>query len=761
MYILFQASAGSGKTYQLSLYYLKLLKEISSQNSEALRQILATTFTNKAVYEMKERIIAFLKEIALQTPKGKRLSEETELTPEEAEKFLEDLFLNYDYLEIKTIDRFLLKLFRGLAYELNLPPDFNINSTLETSLLEKALLGLFERAIKEKEVWKFLERFVDFLLSAEETLSLNFKAKLLRELNKITELSTYKEEFIFLKKRDIVPSEEIIPYLRGFFYFKLWSLLKEELEKILIDTGDLYLGIWKEKLASQITEDFLPWIYLKLGNLQAFIIDEFQDTDKLQWIALSPIIEDLISQGKTFIIAGDTKQCLYRWKGGDPSLIKAVKQIFKPYGLNFLPLSQNFRSCQNIVSFNNLFFSLLKDESELKKKILERVVFGKNFKEREEDLLEVALSEFDELFSQITQNATKNLDGKIFIELLDWTKFPKKISPDEKQEFIYQRIEKILRELKEEDQLGDTAILLRENKDISELSSYLLSYGYEVVGSSLLKLKESSLLNTLLAYIKLLIHPQDEISITTIILGVLRDKGREILSHYQKFRLYYNRSYTLSQYLQENERKLWNTYFAIPLNKGYFLNLYQYLRYLINTFSLENLFPEEKPYLYKFLSFILHEISKETDLWSILTNWETFAEKEGLNLPEEKNAVQILTIHLSKGLEFQNVITPLNFTLRPYRPPLSILCTEDKIYRGKKEDLPPPIRKIYYSERIQHAMEIFNLLYVAFTRAIRNLYIIVPKGSTYLASEIFLQVYEVFKERYLSPENYNFVKERI
>ncbi|MFN3921352.1 MAG: UvrD-helicase domain-containing protein [Caldimicrobium sp.] len=758
MHLLFQASAGSGKTYKLSLFYLKLLKKLYSQNSEALRQIFATTFTNKAVYEMKERIISFLKEIILQTEKGKSIAEETALSPEEAEKCLEEIFLNYDYLEIKTIDSFLLKLFRGLAYELNLPPNFRIKSILETSLLEKALLALFDRATQEEEVWTFLGRFVDFLISEEDSLSLNFKAKLLRELNKVIELSTYKEEFIFFKKNELSPSGESSSFQRGFFYFKLWSLLKEELEKILIDTGDLYLGIWKEKLASQITENFFPWIYLKLGNLQAFIIDEFQDTDKLQWIALSPIIEDLISQGKFFIIAGDSKQCLYRWKGADPSLMKSVKETLEPYGLYLSPLSHNFRSCENIVSFNNLFFSLLKEDGELKKKILERVVFGKTVKEREEDLLEYAMKEFDGLFSHITQSSIKNLNGSIFVEFIDFTNFPKKLSSKDRQKFIYERIEKILRELQEENLLEDTAILLRENEDISELSSYLISCGFEVVGSSLLKLKESPLLNTLLAYIKLLIDPKDEISITTVLLGILKDKGREILSHFQKFKHYSNKSFTLSQYLQVYEDELWKTYFENPLTKGNFLNLYQYLRYVVNTFSLENLFPDEKPYLYKFLSFILHEISKETDLWSIVRNWETYSEKEGLNLPEEKESIQILTIHLSKGLEFQNVIIPLNFTLRPYRPPLFSLFTKEGIYRGKKEDLPPHIRKLYYTERIQKDLEIFNLLYVAFTRAIKNLYILVPKGTNYLASEIFLQVYERLKERYL--QNGSFVIER-
>ncbi len=762
MHLLFQASAGSGKTYQLSLHYLKLLKTLISQDSSALREILATTFTNKAVYEMKERIISFLKEIAKQSDRGEKLSAESGLTAEEAEKILEEIFLHYDYLEIKTIDSFLLKLFRGLAYELNLPPKFVIKSSIETSHLEKTLLKLFERANKEKEVWNLLERFTEFLLTKEKVLTLNFKVKLLNELNRMIELSTYKEELLLYRKSEVSPSEDNVSSLRGYFYFKLWSYLKEELEKVLLEAGHLYLGIWKEKLAYQIKEDFLPWIYLKLGNLQAFIIDEFQDTDKLQWNVLTPLVEDLISQGKSLIIAGDTKQCLYRWKGGDPALMREVKEKLNPYNLNLVSLSKNFRSCGNLVTFCNEFFSLLKENLELKRSFMERLIYGKNPEEEiDEELIEVAFSEFDELFAQIHQSASKNLKGKVIIDFIDLTKLHRILDNEIKQRYLFQKIEEILQELEEKGEIENTAILLRENKDISELSSYLVSRGYKIIGSSLLKLKESSLLNTLLAYIKLLSHPEDEIAIATVLLGILQEKGRYILAQYQKLRPYKSKSFTLKAYLEEYEKEIWKSTFEVPLNKGYFLNLYQFIRYLVYTFELEDKFPEERPFLNRFLSFILGEISAESDYWSILSNWESLSEREGLSLPQEKEAIQILTIHLSKGLEFQNVILPLNFNYKYSRSKPSLFFTEDGIYRGKKEELPASVAKIYYLEKIQQAMEVFNLLYVAFTRAIKNLYILVPMGPNFLVAELFVRAYEVLKERGFHPQKYNFLQERL
>ncbi|MFN3505405.1 MAG: UvrD-helicase domain-containing protein [Caldimicrobium sp.] len=757
MLILFHASAGSGKTYQLALSYLKLLKEVFFREPEAIREILATTFTNKAVFEMKERIINFLKEIALRTEKGKILAKETQIGAEEAENLLEKIFCHYDYIKIKTIDSFLLKLFRGLAYELNLPPYLQIKTYLETSHLEKALIELFKKALEKREIQDILENYVKSLLSAEDTITLNIKAKLIRELDTFVKVSTYREDLIYLNLNDIKPSEEDLASQMGFYCYKLWTHLKEALEIVLMEAGDIYLGIWKEKLANQITKDFLPWIYLKLGNVKAFIIDEFQDTDKLQWLVLKPIIDDLISQGRSFIIAGDTKQCLYRWKGSDPTLIRDIENKLKPYGLNKNYLKKNFRSCINLITFNNLFFTILKDNMELKRELIKELVFGKTPKEDiPEDLLERAIEEFDYLFSEISQDEVKALEGRVYLHLPSSDTKEKIRNGKEEKIKLYQKIESILTELKEKGQLENTAILLRENKDINELATYLISRGFSVIGSSLLKLKESLLINILMAYLKLLVHPKDELAITTILLGMDREKGREILSKYQILRRQKRADYLLSDYLKSYYEDFWNTYIDAPLQKASFLNIYQFFRYLINNFQLEDKFPEERLYLYKFLSFILNETSKGLDLWSILLNWEKVSEEEGLELPQEKEAIQILTIHLSKGLEFKNVILPLNFSVKGYRAPLSLFITEQGIFKGRLEYLPPFIKEAYYEEKILHALEFFNLIYVAFTRAIQNLYILGMPNT--FATKFFEKIYSKIKD---CPDfkDYNFLIE--
>ncbi|RKX63353.1 MAG: hypothetical protein DRP34_02220, partial [Thermodesulfobacteriota bacterium] len=194
--IIYNASAGSGKTYQLSLNYLKLLNQLQKEGIFNLKNLLAIAFTNKASFEMKERIISFLKEISNNTERGKLLSKETGITSEIANNLLEEIFLNYDSFQIKTIDSFLLNLYKALSYELDILSDFQIKTYIEEDLIEKALNKLFEEAKQKEELLSFLETFVNYLFETEDKLKIDMKNKLVKSLEKILQKITYKKELI-------------------------------------------------------------------------------------------------------------------------------------------------------------------------------------------------------------------------------------------------------------------------------------------------------------------------------------------------------------------------------------------------------------------------------------------------------------------------------------------------------------------------------------------------------------------------------------
>ncbi len=160
-----RASAGAGKTYQLSLRYLRLLKKLGRPHPQNLRQIVAITFTNKAAAEMKERILRFLKEIALDTSFGQRLSKETGLSHEEALAWLETIILHYSDFHVRTIDSLLFAILKGLSFELGLKPEAKVLFNQEL-ILNEAFDVLLARLTEDtRSLW---EEALDTYLAVDE-----------------------------------------------------------------------------------------------------------------------------------------------------------------------------------------------------------------------------------------------------------------------------------------------------------------------------------------------------------------------------------------------------------------------------------------------------------------------------------------------------------------------------------------------------------------------------------------------------------------
>ncbi len=198
-------------------------------------------------------------------------------------------------------------------------------------------------------------------------------------------------------------------------------------------------------------------------------------------------------------------------------------------------------------------------------------------------------------------------------------------------------------------------------------------------------------------------------SLATVLLKFFDEKGITLLKTYQKFKTHTKSNLSLSEYLKYNENEFYEQNIKNPLERAYLMNLYQYLRFLVSRFKLEEKFPEEKPYLTKFLTMALSFTAQGGEIRDFLKAYPKLSEEE-IELSLEEAPLKILTIHASKGLEFKNVIVPLNFSLKNYTPKLQLLFSERGIHRGKKEELSEELLKIYYLEKIKHSLEIFNLL---------------------------------------------------
>ncbi|MCB0466341.1 MAG: UvrD-helicase domain-containing protein, partial [Aequorivita sp.] len=432
---IYDAAAGSGKTFTLVKEYLKQI--LSSKSEDYFKHLLAITFTNKAVAEMKQRIVETLvnfseeKSTMEPLPMMLKIAEETEKSLSEiqiqSQKILKNLLHNYAAFSIETIDRFNHRLIRTFARDLKLATNFEV--TLETNeLLAEAVDLLLSKAGENKEItkvlldfamektdddksWdisrdianaakllynendsghvsilkqKSLEDFLEFkkqLIHKKEKLSKEIEIIASQTLQLIEEsglqfddfsgsylpkhfqnLATGRYDLNFgakwqetMSEKPLYPTrvtaaigaiiDELTPnfiinfqqtkelvfkvllvenLLKNITPLSVINLVNQEIENIKEEKNVLPISEFNSLINKEIKNQPAPFIYERLGEkYRHFFIDEFQDTSKLQWENLIPLIDNALSQqleptSGSLLLVGDAKQSIYRWRGGLP-----------------------------------------------------------------------------------------------------------------------------------------------------------------------------------------------------------------------------------------------------------------------------------------------------------------------------------------------------------------------------------------------------------------------------------------------------------
>ena len=224
---IYNASAGSGKTFTLVKEYLKIL--FKSEKREPFKHILAITFTNKAVAEMKERIIDTLKQFSDKTIVSQQNSmflaicEELEIEALtlhlKSKKLLETILHNYASFDVSTIDGFTHKLVRTFAHDLKLPLNFEVELDQET-LLNEAVDSLISKAGIEKKLTKVLVDFAIEKADDDKSWDLSF------DFNKIAKLLINENDIPFIETFKEKPIDRI--YINAGIYIFSQSILKND-----------------------------------------------------------------------------------------------------------------------------------------------------------------------------------------------------------------------------------------------------------------------------------------------------------------------------------------------------------------------------------------------------------------------------------------------------------------------------------------------------------------------------------------------------
>ena len=839
-YNIYNASAGSGKTFNLVKEYLKIL--LTSDSLDSYKKILSITFTNKAVNEMKGRIIEGLHDLTkLDSATGinpmlELIKKETALTDEQIQlksvSILKSILINYASFEVSTIDKFTQKIIRNFAYEIKLPVNYEVEIKAQ-DLLEEATAKLISQAGKDKELTSVLINFsfeksandkswdieydlnnisklllnenhfeqinelhekslVDFenlkkgiddskvkieseIINAAETCLQLIYSKTLEDTDFLSQAlpkhlkkiknknfnSLYssqlevniKNGYLYKKsldedKKNIIDSiknellTSFIEIKKNVYKLKFYqnieannrplSILKyinSELDIIKKERNVILISEFNKIVNNQIKNQPALFIYEKIGvKYKHFFIDEFQDTSMLQWDNLIPLIENsLSSEESSLTISGDIKQAIYRWRGGEPEQLLKLCNNNTAFFIesNVIPLKTNYRSKNEIIKFNNSFFN----------HIGERVLTSDNHKS---------------IYTNCMQETNNNIGGYVGLNILNPT------DSLSKEESYNLKIKQIIEDgLKSDYSLKDICILVRTNSQGIEISDYLNSEDIEIISSETLLLNRSAEVKFIIEVLKFCSNSNLKNSKLDIINFLYEQHNLDISKHgFIKSLILKSK---IDFFKELNNYKIYFDYTLLTKS-----SLYEAIEYIIFSFSLCN---KSNSYIQYFLDFAYDYSNKNfASILDFVNYYESKKDSLSIVAPVGSNAVNVMTIHKAKGLEFPIVIYAYadidiykEKDAKEWYPVASDEFNEfNSLLLNFNKDFEyfGSIGKSIYDKHLNdQELDNVNLLYVALTRAQNELHVICTNSSN-LKGEENINKYSGMLINYLKKNNY-------
>lgn len=807
---IYNASAGSGKTFTLVKEYLKII--LTTDDIFTFQKILAITFTNKAATEMKQRILSSLKEFSegKESPLLRILKKETALElkviQKKSEKILQVILQNYAAFHITTIDSFTYKIIKSFAFDLGLSQNFEVEMNAY-ELLDQAVEVLLSRIGTNKELTDVLIEYS--LVKSEEDKSWDIS----RDLSEFSKILLNEEDIIHFRKLSdtslkdfktlhqklLAHKKEVIAKMKsigekalemmgnnhlefGYFYRsmfpnhflslsknpqitkffeqntlkkriqekqlytkskseKIKSSIEEilpELIKLYNDSELLYQQLLKNKLvlesviplavlnninqelsaikeennirlnaefnqliSENIQDQPAPFIYERIGHkFMHYFIDEMQDTSVLQWQNLIPLIDNSLAQENTsLLLVGDGKQAIYRWRGGKAEQFIALGSEQRESKNPFLiekkvkELEVNYRSYSEIIQFNNSFFKHV--SKFLKNPSYSNLFLKKSYQEENE-----------------------HKGGYVSVSFLE------KLDDKEEDHLKYaKKVFQTIQQLDPKTSLGSVCVLVRKRSEGVAVANYLSENNIDIVSSETLLLSNNEKVNFIINFLKYTLQSNDKESLLEMLnflykhLQISVDKHTFFTDHIQL---------DLQEFLES--LKKYECY--VDLFVYHQLPFYEKTEQIIRAFQLQD---TTDAYVQFFLDEVIIQQQKESSIQDFLEFWERTKETLSVVTSENPNAVKIMTIHKSKGLEFPIVIFPCDLDIYKQIKPKVWLQNE---FDNFPETMVSFIKELQYIEngkelfekrRAELELDSFNLLYVALTRAVEQLYIITEK----------------------------------
>ena len=498
--------------------------------------------------------------------------------------------------------------------------------------------------------------------------------------------------------------------LKNFYSFGLIADITRKLKDYKEENNLMLLSDAPKFLNGVINNSDTPFIYEKIGSFfRNYLIDEFQDTSGYQWKNFLPLLKDSLDQNQINLIVGDVKQSIYRWRGGDLQILQnEVEEVIGNSQTQITSLDTNYRSAGNVVAFNNALF--------------------KQASVYISDVLQQPLPEL--AFSDVVQKPFR-FPSKGYVRINFLERGEEEDSWDGQAMLQLPRIIEELQEKKVA--LKDIAIIVRKNAEGQRIATYLLQYkkspdarpgfSYEVVSSESLRIDTATSVNLLLSALKYLNNPNDAVVRGQLAYEVT--KGQKLES------IFYEAGKNSMESILPEEFIRYNTW----LNK---LSIFELTEELIRIFKLGD-DQKELTYLQAFQDLVLEFAAQEkNDVASFLLWWDNNKSKKSIQVAGNVDAVNILTIHKSKGLQFKYVIVPFcNWKLNHEQQPLLWTTSSVKPFdtlghlavRYNQSLNRSLFQEDYFEELVKAHLDNLNLLYVAFTRAEEGLIVSAPRPN--------------------------------
>lgn len=550
-------------------------------------------------------------------------------------------------------------------------------------------------------------------------------------------------------EREYTSAQLALKYLSE---FGVITALAQQVREVGKERNVIMLSESNRLLRGIIADNDAPFLYEKVGSyFEHFMLDEFQDTSVMQWENFRPLVQNSLAEDGSSLVVGDIKQSIYRWRNSSWQLLaRQLEADVSMFGAQVQSLTHNWRSQKNVVEFNNQFFE---ESSKLLQAAFQAEV---DIDEDVSKVFEGLQLSIEDVYGDVAQvPAAKGEPGYVSIRTLKYEK-----GENQKQIALEAMVDQIESLQLKGVKASDIVILVRKGSEGAMVADILLqkeqentnpALSFHVISADSLYIRNGASVRFLISMMRYIMNPTNKVEANAMVhefsqtilpqLVAIGAKPERITEHGQQQLLFTeNEAQDPGIFVEDDIIEDYFPFFNDTESNGWFLSLSRHAVYhvvceLVAHYHLDRLSGEQSG-LQAFLDLILDFSRKDSsDLNKFLEWWDMKGSSATIQTANSDQAIQIMTIHKSKGLEFPYVIMP--FCSWELTPKTDGAMTSSIMWVSSEEEpynrlpiLPVGFNKQmaksyfslnYYYEVFMTYVDNLNMAYVAFTRASRGL----------------------------------------